>query len=153
MQEIKPIINPLNHTKFASKTTNSLANHLTSMMVSLGILRSTSLAIEFHVSLEIFHLSFLLIDDLLLKLWLMCLLRLIVDLLLKLALRFRADALSFQWIINSYKGPIVSLFDHTIFVQMIAELSVSFFLFMHLLLFLSRVNLEGFIFCQPLSNF
>jgi hypothetical protein len=56
-------------------------------MASLGFLMSASLSIDFHVSLEVFHLSFAIINELLFKLWLVRWLRLIIDLLLQLALR------------------------------------------------------------------
>jgi hypothetical protein len=85
-------------------------------MISFCLLGFISLAVEIHISLKFFHLSFFLIDDLLFKLWLVRLLGLIIDLLLQLTLRLRSDALSLQRIFNCDEAAIFCLLDHTIFV-------------------------------------
>ena len=130
----------------------SPANSPAFLISSFGMLVSFSLAIEIIVSLKIYHFSFLLIDKLLIKLWLMSLLRLIVDFHLKLCFWCRPNTLSLKWIINCNKASAINLFDHSIIVQVLTKWSISFFLLVYLLLLLGWFDLEMLKFCKLISN-
>ena len=111
-----------------------------------------SLAIEIIVSLKIYHFSFLLIDKLLIKLWLISLLRLIVDFHLKFCFWCRPNTLTFKWIINCDKASAINLFNHSIIVQVLTKLSISFFLLVYLLLLLGWFDLKMLKFCKLICD-